>query len=66
MQGAAIDDIKLKGVIPRMVDTVFQQISDAPQHIEFRIKISIVEIYMEKIKDLLDSTKTSLAVREDK
>ncbi|EAR95613.3 kinesin motor catalytic domain protein (macronuclear) [Tetrahymena thermophila SB210] len=66
MQGASIDDEKLKGVIPRMVKTVFQHISDAPDHIEFRIKISIVEIYMEKIRDLLDNTKQNLVVREDK
>lgn len=66
MQGASIEDQKLKGVIPRMVDTVFEHINEAPEHIEFRIKISIVEIYMEKIKDLLDNTKNNLIVREDK
>ena len=66
MQGASIDDHELKGVIPRMVTTVFQHIADAPDHIEFRIKISIVEIYMEKIRDLLDNTKQNLVVREDK
>lgn len=40
-----------------MVKTVFEHIADAPDHIEFRIKICIVEIYMEKIKDLLDNSK---------
>lgn len=49
-----------------MVETVFEHISDAPDHIEFRIKIAIVEIYMEKIKDLLDGTKGNLLIREDR
>ncbi len=49
-----------------MVNTVFNHISDSPEFIEFRIKVSIVEIYMEKIKDLLDNQKTNLAIREDK
>ena len=30
------------------------------------VKISMIEIYMEKIKDLLDPTKTNLKVHEDK
>lgn len=38
----------------------------SPNHIEFRIKISIVEIYLEKIKDLLDTSKVNLHVREDR
>lgn len=49
-----------------MVDSVFKQISDSPDHIEFRIKVSIVEIYMEKIRDLLDPSKINLNIREDK
>lgn len=39
---------------------------NSPDHLEYRIKVSIVEIYMEKIKDLLDNDKTNLHVREDK
>ena len=35
--------------------------------IEFTVKCFYVEIYMEKIRDLLDTfgTKTNLAIRED-
>jgi kinesin family member 5 len=40
-----------------MVDYVFDEISNAPDHVEFKIKVSIVEIYMEKIRDLLDISK---------
>lgn len=43
----------MKGIIPRMVDYIFDKIYDSPEHIEFKIKISAVEIYMEKIRDLL-------------
>jgi len=39
---------------------------DSPDHIEFKIKVSIVEIYMENIRDLLDKEKTNLKIREDK
>jgi kinesin family protein 5 len=49
-----------------MVDYIFSSISNTPDHIEFIIKVSIVEIYMEKIKDLFDITKTDLKIREDK
>lgn len=37
-----------------MVDYVFDTIYNSPDHIEFKIKVSIVEIYMEKIRDLLN------------
>jgi kinesin family protein 5 len=30
------------------------------------VKVSMIEIYMERIKDLLDPTKTNLNVHEDK
>ena len=40
-----------------MVDHVFEEISRAPDHFEFKIKVSIVEIYMEKVRDLLDISK---------
>jgi len=33
---------------------------------EFTVKVSMIEIYMEKIQDLLDRSKTNLKVAEDK
>ena len=36
------------------------------ESIEFHIKVSYFEIYMDKIRDLLDNTKTNLPVHEDK
>lgn len=66
MQGPDIEDDKMQGVIPRMVKTVFEQIENASEDIEFTVKVSMIEIYMESIKDLLDPKKTNLKVHEDK
>ena len=57
---------ELAGLIPRMFDYLFECISNADSDIEFQIKCSYLEIYMEKICDLLDAKKTNLQVKEDK
>lgn len=49
-----------------MVRTVFARIETAGEHLEFTVKISMIEIYMEKVKDLLDPTKDNLSVHEEK
>jgi len=49
-----------------MVNTVFDHINNTPDHIEFTVKVSIVEIYMEKIKDLISPEKHNLKIREDR
>ncbi len=49
MTGSDIMDKDGRGVIPRMVSYVFDQISQASQEIEFTVKVSMIEIYMEKI-----------------
>jgi kinesin family protein 5 len=49
-----------------MVRTVFTRIETANENIEFTVKVSMVEIYMEKIKDLLDATKVDLKIHEEK
>lgn len=49
-----------------MVRTVFDRIENASEDLEFTVKVSMIEIYMEKIKDLLDPSKTNLKVHEDK
>ena len=59
-------DPDLCGIIPRMFDHLFDLISKADSDIEFSIKCSYLEIYMEKICDLLDAKKTNLQVKEDK
>lgn len=67
MEGVIGDNEKM-GVIPRMVHDVFETISNAEEHIEFQLKVSICEVYMERIRDLLDTsgTKSNLRIHEDK
>ena len=55
--GPSLKDEDKKGLIPRIVERIFAQIEECAENIEFRLKISLVEIYMEKIKDLLDVNK---------
>lgn len=38
------------GLIPRITQLIFDTISNTMENIEFMIKVSMVEIYMEKIK----------------
>ena len=61
-----IDNPEQRGVIPRMVQYIFERIGESPQEIEFSVKVSMIEIYMEKIRDLLNPAKNNLKVHEDK
>jgi kinesin family protein 5 len=53
-QGSDIDDDRQKGIIPRIVEQIFQSILMAPANMEFTVKVSYMEIYMEKVRDLLN------------
>ena len=53
-----------KGIIPRMIKHVFDYIYKQ-EGTEFMIKVSMIEIYQEKIRDLLDITRVNLPIRED-
>ncbi|OMJ79414.1 hypothetical protein SteCoe_20569 [Stentor coeruleus] len=66
MTGPNMDDPDQMGIIPRMVTTVFDQISQADDCIEFSVKVAYCEIYLEKIKDLLDTSKINLKIHEDR
>uniref|UniRef100_A0A671YM63 Kinesin-like protein n=1 Tax=Sparus aurata TaxID=8175 RepID=A0A671YM63_SPAAU len=61
-----LHDPELMGVIPRIVQDIFNYIYSMDQNLEFHIKVSYFEVYLDKIKDLLDVTKTNLSVHEDK
>lgn len=65
MEGVLGDNM-LQGIIPRIVNDIFNYIYSMDENIEFHIKISYFEIYMDKIRDLLDVSKTNLSVHEDK
>jgi kinesin family protein 5 len=60
------DDQKLKGLIPRIVESVFDSVDSADSEIEFTIQVSYIEIYLEKIRDLLDPTQQNLIIKEDR
>ena len=66
MAGPDIHDESLKGIIPRMVHTIFHDISKADADLEITVRISYFEIYLEKINDLIDAKKKDLKVLEDK
>lgn len=66
MLGPSIDDEIERGIIPRMVGGIFGKIESAPEDIEFTVKVSFIEIYNEKIRDLLDPKKNNLKVHEHK
>lgn len=66
MQGPDISDVENQGIIPRMVRTIFNRIETASENIEFTVKISMSEIYNERIKDLMDPSKDNLKIHEEK
>ncbi|KAI7351721.1 Kinesin heavy [Hortaea werneckii] len=66
MMGADIEDDNSKGIIPRIVEQIFDSIMRSDGSIEFTVKVSYMEIYMEKIRDLLVPTNDNLPVHEDK
>jgi kinesin family protein 5 len=64
MQGPDIHDVELRGIIPRINAAVFAAILAADANTEFLVKVSYFEIYMEKIRDLLDPGKVDLQIRQ--
>ena len=55
------------GIIPRLCDTLFERIAESQSaELMFKVEVSYMEIYNEKVHDLLDpkTNKQSLRVRE--
>jgi kinesin family protein 5 len=44
---------------------VFNRIKESSPQIEFSVKVSMLEIYMERLKDLIDPSKDNLTVHEE-
>ena len=63
MQGE-MDEERTQGIIPRMINHVFKHIYKN-EGTDFMIKVSMIEIYQEKIRDLFDVSKVNLNIRED-
>ncbi|CAO3592632.1 unnamed protein product [Absidia cylindrospora] len=66
MMGSDIEDTQNKGIIPRIVEQIFESIILSPANMEFTVKVSYMEIYMEKVRDLLDPSHDNLPIHEDK
>ncbi len=65
MQGI-LENPEKEGIIPRMIRYVFNYILHAKEDIEFTVKVSMIEIYMEKIRDLIDVNRCNLNIRMDR
>ncbi|KAI9510900.1 kinesin heavy chain [Russula earlei] len=66
MMGADIDSEELKGIIPRITEQIFQSIVESDAHLEYFVKVSYMEIYLERIRDLLQPQNDNLQVHEEK
>ena len=56
MYGPDIFDDTFKGIIPRIVEDIFNYVEKADDNIDFQFKLSILEIYKEVMYDLLTQT----------
>ncbi|KAK7203338.1 putative kinesin family protein [Myxozyma melibiosi] len=65
MMGPDIDGPH-RGIIPRIVEQIFASILESPAEIEYTVRVSYMEIYMERIKDLLQPINDNLPIHEDK
>ncbi|CAG8665270.1 14885_t:CDS:10, partial [Funneliformis caledonium] len=61
-----MDNEEFKGLIPRIVEQIFQSIISSPSTMEYTVKVSYMEIYMEKIRDLLNPQNDNLPIHEEK
>ena len=60
----------LKGIIPRIAGELFAAVERADADTEFTLRVSFMEIYMERLRDLLGSSASGsaskLRIREDR
>ena len=66
MIGEETPDSSKLGIIPRIVNEIFINIEKSSDSQEFTVKVSYLEIYLEKIRDLIDPSRTNLNIQEDK
>ena len=66
MMGSDIDDDEYRGIIPRITEQIFASILSSTSNIEYTVRVSYMEIYMERIKDLLNPQNDNLPIHEEK
>jgi kinesin family member 5 len=64
IQGYDNKSDELKGVIPRLMSDLFSEIAKQPETMEYRLRVSIVELYNEKLKDLIVMSNKEVRLRE--
>ncbi|XP_027927136.1 kinesin-like protein KIN-4C [Vigna unguiculata] len=50
------EEVSSGGIIPRVIDTIFDRIKATTDSTEFLIRVSFIEIFKEEVFDLLDSS----------
>lgn len=53
------------GLVYRAANAIFEHIGAAPENIDFTVQLEMVELYMERVKDLFNPRKADLEIRED-
>ncbi|KAI5210086.1 kinesin-domain-containing protein [Aureobasidium subglaciale] len=66
MMGSDIGSSDQKGVIPRITEQIFASIMASESNIEYTVRVSYMEIYMERIRDLLVPQNDNLPIHEEK
>jgi kinesin family protein 5 len=66
MMGSDIGSNDHKGVIPRITEQIFASIMASESNIEYTVRVSYMEIYMERIRDLLVPQNDNLPIHEEK
>ena len=64
MEGPDVEDEDIQGMIPRCIQAIFDAIDSADENSTFSINVSYIEIYLEKIRDLLDPTRDNLKIKK--
>ena len=65
MYGPDIFDETFKGIIPRIVEDIFNYVEKADENIDFQFKLSVLEIYKEVIYDLLAQQSGDIKIQEN-
>ncbi|CAK70065.1 unnamed protein product (macronuclear) [Paramecium tetraurelia] len=66
MEGPDNPNERTKGLIPRVMTELFDVVNGKSDDLIYIVKVSFLEIYNEKIMDLLDTNKTNLKIKEDR
>ncbi|KAJ8632434.1 hypothetical protein MRB53_025770 [Persea americana] len=68
MEGPSISECngQKKGIVPRVVDALFGCMRCAHEGSKYTLKLSMVEIYMERVRDLFDLARDNLQIKESK